>query len=178
MEITRDVVNEALCIAVNTLKECYPEFNYQPFTKVTIKKSSSFWGRVRVDSNGRFSLTISKVFEEIPESFKPMIKLIGTSIHELIHTVPGCLNHGEKFKHIASCVNNRYPEYDVRRIHSLSSFGININNMGYKYVVECPNCGNKVYYKKRPYFVEFLEDCTCGRCGGGHLKFFPFTRNN
>ena len=27
MEITRDVVNEALCIAVNTLKECYPEFN-------------------------------------------------------------------------------------------------------------------------------------------------------
>ena len=42
---------------------------------------------------------------------------MNTVMHEVIHTVKGCLNHKTNFKKVATLVNNRYG-YNIKRVTS------------------------------------------------------------
>jgi hypothetical protein len=77
-----------------------------------------------------------------------------TIIHELLHTIEGCNNHGHKWQYYASYVNNMLG-YNISRLASMSELcernGIKYEEFKtstYKYAIRCKKCG-KTFYKNR-----------------------------
>lgn len=95
--------------------------------------------------------------------------IIQTLLHEYIHTVDGCFNHGKQFKYYADIINRKY-NYHISRTTDSSSFGVVIPKTEYKYEIWCNVCNRPVaYYKRRTSVVEAIEHdggqtCRCNRC--------------
>ena len=106
-------------------------------------------------------------------------KLIGedfeiekTMAHELIHTIPGCINHGPNFKRYAELINRHYPKYNVSTYYTSDSDETeNIANIKKpKYVVTCENCGVKTYFYRKCKTLDILSRCTCKKCKTSNFK--------
>ena len=89
--------------------------------------------------------------------------------HELLHTCPGCYNHGMRWKAYAAKINNMYG-YNITSTTTYEKIGLQKpeKKVNYKYKIECTKCG-KIFYRQRK---SKLTDnparyrCTCG----GKLK--------
>jgi len=106
-------------------------------------------------------------------------KLIGedfeiekTMVHELIHTIPGCSNHGPNFKKYAGLINRHYPKYNVSTYYTPDSDETeNIANIKKpKYVVTCENCGVKTYFYRKCKTLDIISRCTCKKCKSSNFK--------
>ena len=95
-----------------------------------------------------------------------------TMVHELIHTIPGCNNHGPNFKRYAELINRHYPEYNVSTYYTPDSDETeNIANIKKpKYVVTCENCGVKTYFYRKCKTLDILSRCTCKKCKTSNFK--------
>lgn len=97
---------------------------------------------------------------------------INTIIHELIHTVVGCMNHGENWKREANKVNRAYG-YNIKRCSSAEEKGVEpIENIpkAVKYQFKCKDCG-KIYSRTRASkFTNNWQNYRCGVCNGEFIK--------
>jgi len=91
-----------------------------------------------------------------------------TIVHELIHTCPGCMNHGYEWKRRGDRAS-RMLGYHVERcasVDELETQGVIVKQETYKYALVCDSCGNQ-YKRKR--WCEVLENPSrykCGKCNG------------
>lgn len=79
------------------------------------------WGRCRQISPGVFDIDISErlLGDEVEDTAAKE-----TIIHELLHTVEGCLGHKGKWKLLAQMVGRAYPQYHIKRTSSCEEKGI------------------------------------------------------
>lgn len=96
-------------------------------------------------------------------------KLIrNTLAHELVHTILGCMNHGQNFHRYGNMVqeklgisiSTRASEEDV---HQSGVAKVRIEKAEYK--IKCEKCGKIIYRQKRSKLVIHLEKYRCS-CGG------------
>lgn len=91
-----------------------------------------------------------------------------TIIHELIHCIPFCNNHGEEFKKYANYINkklgynikakgNKKEDYEKSNL-------IYEEDESYKYKIICEGCGQTIYRKRLN--AKLLKRYRCGKCGG------------
>lgn len=81
-----------------------------------------------------------------------------TIMHELIHSIQGCMNHGCKWKNIAHQVNSFYG-YNVQRTNSYKEYDsvYTPHALPYKYMIRCKHC-NKIWkYKKTTNIIKELQ---------------------
>lgn len=74
-------------------------------SKVRITNNKCRLGSCRIVQHGvqkAFQISISRKTFELPGL------AVSTMIHEVIHVLPGCMNHGNQFKRAADLVNIRY----------------------------------------------------------------------
>ena len=94
--------------------------------------------------------------------------LKNTIIHEMLHTAPGCMDHGKKWKYYVDLVKGKYPQYDPSKRYSSNELGITPEEFyrGKKvYKVRCKCCryiyastrSNKYYRNPSKYI--------CAMCG-------------
>ena len=100
--------------------------------------------------------------------------IIQTLLHELIHTMDGCFNHGKNFKYYARIINNKYG-YNISRTTDSSKFGVELPKRKNKFEIVCNNCGAVWHYKKSTRFVQCVEQdggqrWTCGCGAKGQFK--------
>lgn len=100
-------------------------------------------------------------------------KVKNTIMHELIHSVHGCMNHGPSFKYLASLVNNKFG-YNITRTSYYQEYEEYINNTKqYRYKVKCNSCGSEWLYQKAGNVIKNIQknpySCTCPKC---HKKTF------
>lgn len=96
-------------------------------------------------------------------------KIKNTIIHELIHCLPNCNNHGKEFKKYSKIINQNLG-YNISRLgdkkqdfeESNLKFKDELNE--YKYKIQCSSC-NQIYYRKR-LLKNFVKKYRCGRCKG------------
>lgn len=91
-----------------------------------------------------------------------------TILHELIHTCPGCQNHGKTFRKYAALLNKQY-NYDIKRTSSREERGITTpynSNEEIKYVIKCKCCGNTYYRRRKSRLITKSYLYRCGKCGG------------
>lgn len=90
-----------------------------------------------------------------------------TIIHEIIHCIPNCNNHGEEFKKYAKYINNSLG-YNISRVgnkredYAKSNIGY-IERENYKYSIKCINCGQSFLRKRLT--RNFTQKYRCGKCG-------------
>lgn len=94
--------------------------------------------------------------------------VISTIVHELIHTVDGCLNHGSKFQSIAKKLSIAYnidlgtkaseKEMDMVKEYRISKA---------RYVIKCTNpaCPCIILRDRAVGVVKHPEHYSCGVCG-------------
>lgn len=95
--------------------------------------------------------------------------------HEVLHTCPGCANHGAKWQHWASLMSQRFG-YDIRRTDSHGALGIK-DTRPIRYWVICRRCGNRTPRMKRSSLVEHPERYRC-KCGGSLYIELPGDTNS
>ena len=90
-----------------------------------------------------------------------------TIIHELIHCLPYCNNHGKEFKKYAKYINQNLG-YKIATLGNKKEDYIKSNiqyneNELYKYKIICNKCGQEFYRKRLN--KNFLRKYRCGKCG-------------
>ena len=90
-----------------------------------------------------------------------------TIMHEIIHCLPNCSNHGEEFKNYAQYINSKLG-YDISRLgdkkQDLIDSNIPIEKEKFNYKIECIKCGYNFYRKRIN--CNFSRKYRCGKCGG------------
>lgn len=117
------------------------------------------WGQCR-KRNGNYTISIaSKLLEDSVD-----IKALETTVlHELLHTVNGCMNHGYNWQNVANKVNSRYG-YNIKRTTSNEEKGI--ERTPYTYMVKCKDCGREIGRYKMSNVIQRPQNYRCGSCGG------------
>ena len=117
------------------------------------------WGQCK-KRNDNFIISISsKLLEDSVDN-----KALETTVlHELLHTVEGCLNHGNKWQNVANRVNSRYG-YNIKRTTSSEEKGI--ERTPYTYMVKCKDCGCEIGRYKMSSVISHPQNYRCGSCGG------------
>ena len=102
------------------------------------------------------------------EDYVPTKSLMTVLCHEILHSVKGCMNHGEKWKQYAELVNDCY-DYNITTTSSDSKYSLkplNIKKKPYKYIVKCKDCGKEYKYRRKTYWfdnpLKYKVRCNCG----------------
>ncbi len=83
--------------------------------------------------------------------------------HEVLHTCPGCSNHGPRWRSYAQRMNAAYG-LDIRRADSFAALGME-DSRPVRYWVVCGQCGRRIPRMKRSPLVDHPERYRCA-CGG------------
>lgn len=129
-------------------------------------RAKNRWGQTRRVMNSRydsiFSIDISdrllhdNVSDEAAKE---------TIIHEIIHTIPGCFDHGRQWQIAAEKINAKYPKYNIKRTNSPEEKGIQVTNDDYKYIVSCDVCHKEYGYNRAAKVIKNPNHFRCV-CGG------------
>lgn len=129
--------------------------------------SKSRYGRcIRKESLNGFEIEISS---KLLEDYVPFRSLKTVLLHEFLHTCPGCLNHGNKWKYYVGILNSKYG-YNISRLSSDEELGIisekKEEDVFVKHEVVCTCCG-KTYRRQRDCkLTKHPELYRCGECRG------------
>ncbi len=109
-----------------------------------------------------FQIEISKVMESAADR-----EIEEVLLHELLHTCPGCMNHGERWKGYANYLNEKYG-YRIKTSSSYSEFGLEKpeSREQIHYRIVCKSCGMEIERKRRSKLVKNVKRYRCGKCGG------------
>ena len=129
------------------------------------KRARSRWGQCKVVPNRKYEIEISHQLLDDTVPNKAMETVI---IHELLHSCPGCMNHGEKWKKLCHKVYVAYG-YNIQRTASAEDLGfVETEEVKAKpkYKIVCTKCGNTYYREKICNIVKYPSHYKCGNCGG------------
>lgn len=139
-------------------KQSKPDTKYYHFIKRGHRRIKVY------DKFLKHNIEISKWVMELDDK---IIK--NTILHEIIHCVPNCNNHGKEFKAYAKYINENLG-YDIQRLgnkkedYIKSNLDYQENDLEYKYKIKCKQCG-LIYYRQR-LKKNFIRDYRCGKCKG------------
>lgn len=92
-----------------------------------------------------------------------------TIMHELIHCIPYCNDHGVEFKKYARYINEKLG-YNISRVgnkkedYNKSNLEYIEEKEGYNYKIVCSKCGQTIFRKRLN--RNFLRKYRCGICNG------------
>lgn len=153
---------------LNELKTINLDFSdKKKFGEIDIKiakRKSKRYGCCKYDKFNIRHIEISKWTMELNDD---IIK--NTIIHELIHCIPYCNNHGKEFKYYAKIVKENLG-YNITRLGNKEEdykksgleFPKEEKKITYKYKIICNKCG-EVYFRQRMKKY-FLKRYVCGKC--------------
>lgn len=138
-------------------KQEAPDINTKYIEKIGKKRI------IRYKKFNNHNIEISPWVLELDEN---IIK--NTIIHEIIHCLPDCNNHGEEFKKYAKYINNKL-SYNISRVGNKKEDYLRSNieyqeKEQYNYHIKCTNCGQSFYRKRLN--KNFARKFRCGKCGG------------
>lgn len=149
-KLLKSVISEARTIGVPVSDKI------EPRVKINSRAVRRF-GRC-VLSNGKYTIELSSMLIDAPER-----SCRQTIAHEIIHTCPGCMDHGKIFRRYAEMMNNAYG-YSVSRTGSREEMGIP-DEENYRFAIICQKCGKKILRLRRSSITDDPSRYRC-ECGG------------
>ena len=148
-----------------------------PYRKVdsfTINtRAANRWGQCKRNNDETFTININI---RLLESEKTLVGLRSTILHELLHTCPGCMNHGTQWKSYAAKVYNKYG-IRISTTDSYLNKGISqeeqveYKKSTAKYKVVCKKCGYTIYKTKKCDLVNYPGNFSHRNCGGTFICY-------
>lgn len=118
---------------------------------------------------GRYTIEVALALLEAEES-----AVCRVLAHEVLHTCPGCANHGLRWKRWAGIMSRQFG-YDIHRTDSHEALGLE-DDRPVRWLVVCRKCGKSIPRMKRSALVEHPERYRC-RCGGALYTLTPAEYN-
>lgn len=151
-------------------------------TDVSINtRAKKRFGQCRYNhATGTYSINIARFILDDDIDDKAVMETI---IHEILHTVEGCMNHGKKWKSLGKIVEREFG-YKITTTDSYSKFSASLaeerkverNTKKNNYVFKCEHCGQYIRRERFSNFVQRYTHYTCGICGG-KFQFIPEESN-
>ena len=134
-----------------------PDINYKTITKRGYK---------RIISYEKFNKHYIEISPWVMALDNNIIK--NTIIHEMIHCLPYCNNHGKEFKKYANLFNINYG-YNVSRVgnkkEDFEKSKLEFQEkQNYKYKIICKECKQEFYRQRLN--KNITRKYRCGKCGG------------
>ena len=129
------------------------------------KRFRSRWGQCRRSAGEEaYVIEISSV---LLEDGNPVSALRDTIFHELLHTCPGCMNHGTAWRRYADMVNRRFG-CRIKRTAAGAEYGVHNARKAADpaYQFRCQRCGAVISRYRRCRVVAHPERYVCSKCGG------------
>ena len=125
------------------------------------------WGQCRKVSGG-YTININAVLLDEQNSEDG---LMNTILHELAHSVDGCMNHGANWKAVANRIYSAYG-YKIKRTDSAEDKGVieSTRQIEYKYQFRCEKCGKVIGRTRASRFTRNPERFIHTGCGGHFQK--------
>ena len=148
----------------DTVKKCFDmllevEIKWGDITTIMIDEKMYSYLGVCSRRGGRFKITINPALLDSSET-----DLEDTILHEMIHTVDGCWNHGAEWKRKAKMINDRFG-YNISRCGNTDAVEKRREEHSpYKYAVECPVCGYRWKYRRWCKTVAHPDHYRCTEC--------------
>ena len=121
----------------------------------------------------RFTIEISRFLLEAEGCNEKIIK--GVLAHEVLHTCPGCYEHGTLWKNYAAQMNAAYG-YKIKRVNTFTEMGMPereeelAGKRQIRYIIQCKKCGRQ-YPRQR--FTCVMQKINAYRCQcGGKLEVY------
>ena len=91
-----------------------------------------------------------------------------TIIHELLHTIKGCFKHTGKWKELACLINEKFPEYNIKRTFNRTEIAdiVNLKEPTFRYILKCKSCGQEILRQRKSKAVINYKKYRCSKCGG------------
>lgn len=115
----------------------------------------------------RFKVHHIEISEWVMQLDEKIIK--NTIIHEILHCLPACNNHGVLFRQYADYINEKL-NYNISRLGNreedfkFSNIEYNERTINYKYKIYCKKCGH-IFYRQRMK-KNLIKKYCCSLCGG------------
>lgn len=171
MEVLTQVnIDKALKKAYTILNDLIPNFRRPCIQDVKITKATGYWATIQKKKEypNYYIIRLSQTINKIP-SYEMGIKCLEESIiHEYIHTLRGCWNHGPKFQYWCDVLNHMYG-FNLKATTPSSEYGLSTAEIKKesKYTMICKKCGHTYSYMKKPRYA--ISDYYCTKCGCKHL---------
>lgn len=177
-QVTYDDLYDCLNAAEEIMENCFADFNRVDFTSIELTRARYYYGQVRYNRKSHtYALRVSRpIFSSFDSAEHMRKKLTNTLIHELIHTCPGCLNHGVNFKR--RCLQlHQLTGIEVERatafedIEGLDAAALRAQKRQARYEVYCPHC-QRVIAERTKYskVCSQLSRYRCSKCGCNKLE--------
>jgi len=158
--LLQEVLEEAGRLDIPVSKKIQPE-------AVVNGRAKQRFGCCKQEGRGRnrvFKIEISAFLLSGPEA-----SVRQTLAHEVLHTCPGCSNHGDLWKKYADQMNRAYG-YNIRRTASHEALGIETpaeksSPRVPRYILVCEKCGTRFFRVRMCPLVQYPHRYRCG-CGG------------
>jgi len=115
--------------------------------------------------DGRFTIELTARLLDAPEQACRQ-----TLAHEILHTCPGCRNHGPRWKHYAQRMNAAYG-YQISRLSPPQALGLTGGKPA-RYLLRCDACGRIFPRMRASNLTRHPERYRCA-CGGALVLCSP-----
>ena len=122
-------------------------------TKYNARFKAVFGRCKRLNGGEKFVVEINKYFLDNGED----IEILDTLVHEYIHTIDGCFNHGEKFK----LVGRMFDKHGLSISRTSAKGEIRAERKSINYVIQCDEC-KKQWHRNRAKKELSKFQCPCG----------------
>ena len=99
----------------------------------------------------------------------PPSEIHNTIMHEVIHSAPGCMNHGATWQNIAHRVNQKYQFTPIQRLCEDATM-LNLVKEQARYYLRCPRCNKEYRWIRKPKHWDAYSRGLI-RCGCCHQPF-------
>ena len=118
-----------------------------------------------LDGIPRYKITINKAYlqNSDPQSVHDTIA------HEVLHSIPGCMNHGEKWNYYARQFMTALPQFNISRCGNNEGFKNYLKKAmetQAKYTIICKKCGARFYKTRKSQWMDYLM--RGGKCYAYH----------
>lgn len=127
------------------------------------KRAKKRYGRC-IHTAEKYTIELSAFLENADPVF-----VYTVAAHEILHTCPGCMNHGAKWKQYAAQLKKRYG-YEITRTANVSLLP-ETGAPEAKYAFKCTMCCAVIRRQKMSKLVQHLERYRC-KCGGKLVRLF------
>ncbi len=130
--------------------------------------------RINTRAKKRFGCCIGSVKSgfviELSASLPPAGRFVcmQTLAHEVLHTCPGCQDHGERWKAYAARMN-RACGYAIRRTDKPEALGVELPRAAapiWRWRIVCTGCGRSFLRQKSSPITKTPQRYRCAVCGG------------
>ena len=124
-------------------------------------------GRRRIIKYERFKKHHIEISMWVMDLEDSIIK--NTIIHEIVHCIPKCNDHGKEFKKYAEYINQNLG-YNISRVGNIeedykkSNLEYKKNDKVFKYKIACKKCGQIIYRERLR--KSLIKRYRCGKCKG------------